>query len=118
MFVIFGWETTLKPVESVLKSYCYHCSNSASWTIWKENDWLSLYFLKVLPVTTKYRIACEICGDGCKLDSKLARKALNPRHRNQKLHDEVLAKLEDHQFEGLTEVQKEYRKNLRIQKNS
>ncbi len=111
MFIIFGWQTTSKPVESVLKTECYHCKNMAGWSIWKETFWLELFFIRLIPINSKYRLACNICGDSVSLPDNMARDALNPNKRTQELHDQFLKIIEEHQFSGMTETQRDYWKS-------
>jgi len=110
MFVIFGWEKTIKPIESVLTTHCYHCNNHAGWSIWKESEWLSLFFIRILPFLSKYYIRCDICGDAADLETSMAKKGLSSSKRTQELHDAFLKFIEEHQFEGLTEGQILYKK--------
>lgn len=113
MFVIFGWDKLIKPIESVLKTQCYHCSNESKWSIWKETEWVSLFFINVIPFNNKYRISCDICGDGTELSSSLAKKSLKPSQRCHVLHDELINIIESYQFEGFTEGQINYHKSVK-----
>ncbi len=113
MFVIFGWEKSIKPMESVLKTQCYHCSNNSNWSIWKETEWVSLFFINVLPFNNKYHISCDICGDGTELSTSLAKKALMLSQRSHELHDELINIIESYQFEGFTEGQINYHKSVK-----
>ena len=79
--------------------------NDATWCVMKEADWLSLFFLNVIPFNSKYHLCCEICGDSFPVTAAFARTILNPEKRDQALHDQVVKGIEQHQFEGLTEVQ-------------
>ena len=110
MFVIFGWEKTLKPIESLITTNCYHCDNISGWSLWKEIEWLSLFFIKVLPFMSKYHLSCDICNSSLVLDKKIATSALNKKYRNDALHSELLSKIEKHQFPDLTEGQITFKK--------
>ena len=116
MLIVFGWDKTLKPVESLLKTHCFHCNNDAKWSLWKETEWVSFFFINLIPFNNKYHLACEICGDGTEIPVPLAKKIVKPSNRTQELHDEVLLTLEDYQFKDLTEGQIAYRKGLYEQK--
>lgn len=111
MFIIFGWAKTTKPIESVLKTECFHCKNLSGWSIWKETEWISLFFIKVIPFLNKYHLVCNICSDSISLSNSLAREILNPEKRTSELHDILLKNIEEHQFEGMTETQVEYWKS-------
>jgi len=110
MFIIFGWAKSVKPVESVLKSNCYKCLNNAGWTVWKDTDWVSLFFIKVLPVNSNYRLACDICQDSLSLSGSEAIQTLDQDRRNRHLHDALISKIEKHQFRNMTDNQIKYRK--------
>jgi len=111
MFIIFGWEKSIKPIESVLKTKCYHCNNESKWSIWKETEWVSLFFINVIPFKNKYFISCDICGDLTELATSIAKRALTPSQRNEALHDDLINIIEGFQFEGFTEGQINYHKS-------
>lgn len=111
MFVIFGWSKTAKPVESVLKTECFHCKNLSGWSVWKETEWISLFFIKVIPFLSKYHLVCSICNDSIPLSNSFAKEILNPKKRTDELHDTLVESIEKYQFEGMTETQKQYWKS-------
>jgi hypothetical protein len=117
MFIIFGWEKVVKPMDSILSTYCFHCKNKSTWSIWKETEWASLFFIRVFPFMTKYHISCDICGDSKALKEKKAKHALNPNKRTSALHDELVSMIENHQLQGLSEMQIEYRRMQRSNRN-
>lgn len=110
MFVIFGWEKTVKSLESLITTNCYHCDNVSSWSLLKETEWLSLFFIRAIPFISKYHLCCDICSNSVSLNNKLAMSTLDKRNRNEALHAELLSKIEQHQFAGLTEGQISYKK--------
>lgn len=111
MFIIFGWDKTIKQVESVLKTECFHCKNMAGWSIWKETEWISLFFIKVIPFRSRYYLVCNICNDSISISNSLANEILNPEKRTTELHDLLVKGIEEHQFQGMTETQIEYWKS-------
>ena len=111
MFVIFGWEKTSKPIESVLKTECFHCKNLSGWSVWRETEWISFFFIKLIPFLNKHHLVCNICNDSIKLSNSLARDILNPKKRTDELHDLLINSIEEHQFEGMTETQIGYWKS-------
>ena len=111
MFIIFGWQKTAKPVESVLKTECFRCKNISGWTIWKETEWVSLFFVKVIPFLNRYHLACNICNDSISLSNSVAKEVLNPNMRTSELHDLLVKGIEEHQFQGMTEAQIQYWKS-------
>lgn len=120
MFVIFGWQKTVEPKESLLKTDCHRCGKEVSWRIWHETEWVSLFFVRLLPLLTKHHLACEVCRDSLPLDAQTARRArnrhaLDERARTQ-LHDDLLQRIEKHQLGGMTEGQRRYYKSTREQR--
>ena len=111
MFIIFGWEKTVKPVESVIKTECFNCKNLSGWSIWKETEWISLFFLKLIPFRSKYYLVCNICNDSIGLSGSLVKEILDPTRRTDELHDILVKGIETHQFQGMTETQIEYWKS-------
>ncbi len=111
MFVIFGWENVFKPIESLLETRCFNCKNHSNWSVWKETEWVSLFFINLIPLTNKYHIGCDVCGDSTILNTELAKKALKPSERNIQLHDEIITLIEKHQFSQMTEGQINYYKS-------
>ena len=110
MFIIFCWEKTVNPLESILKNNCYHCRNHSSWSIWKESEWLSLFFIKVFPFNSKYHLGCDVCGDAIPLSTCQAKDSLNSSKRTHSLYNQLILSIESHQFSNLTEGQIIYRK--------
>jgi hypothetical protein len=121
MFVVFGWEKSFKPAESLLKTHCHRCNNESSWRIWHETEWVSLFFVKVVPFLTKYHLACEVCRDAVPLDAKTCKRARDRRalsaEESRDLHDSLVRLIEDHQYGGMTEGQRRYYKETRRQRN-
>ena len=92
-------------------------SNDVSWRIWHETEWVSLFFVRLLPLLRKYHLACEVCRDSVPLDAKTCRRA---RHRDaldantsRELHDSLVKLVEDHQYGGMTEGQRRYYRETR-----
>lgn len=117
MIVVFGWQKTFAPRESLLKTHCHHCNNEVSWRIWHETEWVSLFLVRVLPFLRKYHLACEVCRDSVPLDAKTTRRARNrgalDPAASRELHDSLIKLIEDHQYGGMTEGQRRYYRETR-----
>ena len=111
MFIIFGWDKTIKPVESVLKTECFNCKNLSKWSIWKETSWISLFFIKLIPFRNRHYLVCNICNDSIGLSNSIVDEIMNPDRRSTELHDALVKGIEEHQFQGMTETQIEYWKS-------
>ncbi len=117
MFFVFGWEKTFKPAESLLKTRCHNCNRTTVWRIWHETEWVSLFFVRLVPFSRRFLLVCDDCRDALALDAA-AVKGARSRHRlgegaRLALHDEIVARVEDHQLGGLTEGQRQYYRNMR-----
>jgi len=111
MFIIFGWEKIFKPLESLLKTHCFQCKKNTNWSLWKETEWLSLFFINIFPFINKHHISCDICGDSTILINKFAKIVIKPEERNEQLHDDLVELIESHQFSSMTEGQITYQKS-------
>lgn len=97
MFIVFGWDTTVEPLDSLLTTRCLHCAHDTKWSIWKETQWLSLFFIKVFPYINTYYISCEQCGDSCELSKEMSLRVLDVSQRDQVLHDELVGIIQKNQ---------------------
>ena len=119
MFVVFGWDKTFKQRESLLKTHCHHCGNDVSWRIWHETR-MGVAVLRAADP------ACHEVSPRVRGVPRLAaaRRAHVPQARNRhaldarasrELHDELVKRIEDHQYGGMTEGQRTYYKRTREQ---
>jgi hypothetical protein len=69
MFIIFGWRTIVKYIGMVFKKMCDHCHNEDYWTLTKSTRWFTLFFIPVIPTSSKYFLACPVCKYGFALNS-------------------------------------------------
>lgn len=63
MIFIFGIaprEKVLGPCEEIT---CSRCHNKTFWMLKKSVNWISLFFIPVIPVSTKKFMYCSICGN-------------------------------------------------------
>ncbi len=121
MFIIFGWKKTTKPLESLLTTDCHRCHNRSKWNIRQETEWVSLFFIRLFPFKNKYRLACEICGDSVLLAEKTCQQIRNhQKHsqaKNQQVYNRLIQQVEDHQFAGMTQGQRQYYRGVKAQGN-
>lgn len=98
MFIIFGWDNTAKPQESLLTAPCAHCKVETNWTLWKQTTWGSLFFIKLIPIIDSYYLRCDKCGDTIKLDNKTAKAALDKSQRSDALHNYIVETIQKTQL--------------------
>ena len=70
MFFIIGWghpiKKTVGPIHEVT---CANCNNTKHWILEKSTEWVTLFFIPIIPSRTQYYVFCPICQQG-KLLSK------------------------------------------------
>ena len=90
--IIFGWRTIVSTIGAVFKRMCDHCHNEDYWILTKTTRWFTLFFIPVIPLETKYFLACPVCkygfalkGDQVKTISSIAlrRLPINLHQRRQ-----------------------------------
>jgi hypothetical protein len=59
--VNFGWMKETAPIRPLFKSYCYHCSNSVAWHLWRETEWVMFFGAKSFPFLWKNYAVCPGC---------------------------------------------------------
>lgn len=62
MFLIFGLTPSMKDEGPVVQSHCRNCASRTSWHLHSETDWVSVFFVRLLPVRTTQALACRGCG--------------------------------------------------------
>ena len=61
MVINFGWMKETRPLRPLFKSYCYHCSNSVAWHLWRETEWVMFFGAKSFPFLWKNYAVCPGC---------------------------------------------------------
>jgi hypothetical protein len=117
MIIIFGWTTKGTAVRPLLDTYCYECKRQTTWDWYRLAEWVTAFFVPVLPVKSEHYLVCQGCRDQLQLQSDEVRdikrlKQLS-KDASQTLHDRLVQRLEDRQLDGKTETQKEYLKTRR-----
>lgn len=101
MFVLLGYSQEHRPLESMLTTHCRCCGKDASWTLWRETGWVSLFFLRLLPLNREDRLVCEACDDSVPVDRQTAKMALDRASLSpilkQIIHDRLVMLIDMHQ---------------------
>lgn len=62
MFVIFGWGHTTNKVHGPAELHnCARCHNEQYWILQKSTEWFTLFFIPIIPYSTKHFEFCPIC---------------------------------------------------------
>jgi len=64
MFIIWGTHTYKKLLGTAQMVNCGHCSNVVPFQIVRARTWFTLFWIPLIPLSTKYFIVCPICGSG------------------------------------------------------
>lgn len=71
MIFLFGWgHRTIKELGPALKNGCNNCKNEAYWNLKQVTTWFTLFFIPVIPYSTKRFLLCPICTYGFELDNE------------------------------------------------
>jgi len=119
MIIIFGTAHKSKRERPLIDTYCFQCKRSTTWDWYKVTEWLSAFFIPVLPIRDEHFLVCSSCGDQLQMEKQEAqgvknRGELTPAESTS-LHDRLVERLEDHQLSGKSETQRDYLKSQRRQ---
>ncbi|MCB1182580.1 zinc-ribbon domain-containing protein [bacterium] len=64
MFFIFGFGPRTKDLGPDGERDCPHCHNRRTWRRWEQRNWITLFFVPVIPLGAKRMTLCPICGYG------------------------------------------------------
>ncbi|WP_432404341.1 zinc ribbon domain-containing protein [Wukongibacter sp. M2B1] len=71
MIIIGLGRRTVKNYGPQKENYCDHCNNISNWELRKYTRWFTLFFIPVIPYSTKKVLVCPICGSAIELDTKV-----------------------------------------------
>ncbi|MDX5326863.1 MAG: zinc ribbon domain-containing protein [Bacteroidota bacterium] len=64
MFFIFGFGHPIhKEIGPTSERTCPRCGNTRFWILHKISHWFTLFFIPIIPTSTKRFEACPICGE-------------------------------------------------------
>ncbi len=63
MIFIVGSHPKTQQFRCTTVKHCFHCNNDSHWVLQKQQQFISLFFLPVIPLKTTYRYTCPICGN-------------------------------------------------------
>lgn len=120
MIIIFGTSHKSKRERPLIDTYCFECKRTTTWDWYKVTEWISAFFIPVLPVRDEHFLVCSTCGDQLQMDRDEARGVKRRTQlapdESQRLHDRLIERLETHQLSGKSETQREYLRSQRRQR--
>jgi len=70
MIFIAGTQPKTEQYQSLQVRHCTRCHNDSQWILQKNQQFVSLFFMPVVPFKTEYVYYCPICGNAEALDRK------------------------------------------------
>ena len=65
MFIVWGTRSKDKDLGQSQVAYeCEHCNNVSHYRIFRRRNWFTIFWIPIIPLSTKYFIACPICNFG------------------------------------------------------
>jgi len=117
MIILFGWTKKGKRERALLDTHCYQCKRQTTWDWYRLTEWVTGFFIPLLPIKSEHFLVCSACKDQLALQTDEARgiKILKqlPKEESQQLHDGLVQRLEDHQLAGKSTTQREFLKSQR-----
>lgn len=62
MIILFGFRTLQKILGFTCVYACPRCNNAKEWQIIRARQWFTLFFIPIIPFSTKYYQKCPVCG--------------------------------------------------------
>ncbi len=70
MIFIAGAQPKIQQFRCTTTKHCFRCNNDSHWILQKQQQFITLFFLRVVPLGTTYRWHCPICGNTEELDKE------------------------------------------------
>ena len=70
MFLIFGFGHRKFKREGTVKGNCTRCNNTVDKELVKATSSFTLFFIPVIPYSTKYLLVCPICSESYELSKE------------------------------------------------
>lgn len=71
MFIIWGFgKTTTKSYGFIQSSGCERCGNAVQMEMLKITTWFTLFFIPIIPYSTKYCLVCPVCREAKQLSKE------------------------------------------------
>ncbi len=67
MFIIWGSRQTRKVFGSYEQARCGRCNNVVSWQLIKVTNWFTIFFIPIIPYSSRYFEQCPICSGAVSL---------------------------------------------------
>lgn len=61
-FFIVGYGPRVKDLGAAGYRDCPRCANQAMWRRTESTNWVTLFFIPVLPTSSRTEVSCPVCG--------------------------------------------------------
>ncbi|MCX4097541.1 zinc-ribbon domain-containing protein [Nocardia sp. alder85J] len=61
--LIWGWRRTVAQL-AIITLVCGHCHNPSAHNLRKLTTWFTLFFIPLIPLSSKHTLQCTFCGAG------------------------------------------------------
>ena len=85
MFFVIGSDRKTRVIGPVEKRTCSHCNNTDFWELHELRDYVSIFFIPVIPYRTNYLLVCPICRLAREVDSAEVEPMRAQAERNLRL---------------------------------
>ncbi len=97
-------------MRPALDAYCWRCHRTSEWSLWRETEWVTFFYIKTIPFLWKHSLVCAGCRDTIPIDRSLA-----ARIGAERGHSELAEFLESRQMAGKNETQRNFLRAMRSQ---
>jgi len=115
LFVIFGFGHRKFKKFGFVSENCRRCNNYVNRELIKATSWFTLFFIPLIPYSTKYLLVCPICQDMIEVPKDEFFRLANggtPEYSNQTLHNGNAPADNDNKYAGKTPTQINYIKQM------
>lgn len=107
--LIFGWgKVTRRYLGGVYQKLCSYCNTNAMWQLCVMRTWFTLFFIPVIPYSSKYCIICPKCGSYIELSKEEFEKI----KMSMKSTENASAVNDSIKYSGKTETQINFLKQM------
>ncbi len=93
MFILFGWgKKTTKDYGETYPIKCSNCNNDIYSKLVNIKTWFTLFFIPIIPYSSKYYLLCNICSSGIELKGESVEKAKSLNNSTKSYFDKNISK--------------------------
>ncbi len=79
MFVVYGRKAFRKDLGYTHKVYhCPNCNNNKQYLVMRNRKFFTLYWIPLIPYSSKYYVTCPVCGAGYEVKKADALGSMQP----------------------------------------